>query len=161
MIPIIYYTIEGIYIIITNIKKSAIIIIILYLISFGLFMQKYVTQNCDDYGTFEGDLQEVIEYVDKIEDKQIYITDKIQSNYIHVLFYTKYDTRKFIETVYYEDPYVEFKNVKSFGKYHFENIDNLEIEDGNIYVIKKEDKDNFDLNKYKTKEFKKYFVIEK
>ncbi len=161
MIPIIYYTIEGIYIIITNIKKSAIIIIILYLISFGLFMQKYVTQNCDDYGTFEGDLQEVIEYVDKIEDKQIYITDKIQSNYIHVLFYTKYDTRKFVETVYYEDPYVEFKNVKSFGKYHFENIDNLEIEDGNIYVIKKEDKDNFDLNKYKTKEFKKYFVIEK
>lgn len=161
MIPIIYYTIVGIYIIVTNIKKSAVIITILYLVSFGLFMQKYITQNCDDYGTFEGDLEEVIEYVDKIEDKEIYITDKIQSGYMHVLYYTKYDTRKFVETVYYEDPYVEFKNVKSFGKYHFENIENLELEDGNIYVIKKEDKENYDIQNYDTKEFKKYIVIEK
>lgn len=160
MIPIIYYTIVGIYIIVTNIKKSATIITILYLVSFGLFIQKYITQDCDQYDTFEGDLQEVIEYVDKIENKEIYITDKIQESYIYVLFYTKYDTRKFVETVDYEDIYVEFKNVKSFGKYHFDNIENLEINDKNVYVIKKEDKENYNLDNYKITELKKYIIIE-
>ena len=118
-------------------------------------MYAYFTQNFDEYGTFEGDLKEVIEYVDKIEDKNIYVTDEIQSNYIHILFYTKYDTRDFVNTVYYEDPYVEFKNVKSFGKYRIENIENIELIDGNVYVIKKEDKEIFDLENSQIKEFKK------
>lgn len=160
MIPIIYYTIVGIYITVNNVKKLSIPILIIYIITFGLFMNKYMHQDCNEFGNFEGDLQEVIEYVDKIQDKKIYITDKIQSNYIHVLFYTQYDTRDFVNTVVYEDPYAEFKNVKSFGKYYIENIENLELENGNVYVIKNEDKDKFNLDEYNTKEFKRYIVIE-
>ena len=60
----------------------------------------------------------------------------------------------------YEDIYVEFKNVKSFGKYHFDNIENLEINDKNVYVIKKEDKENYNLDNYKITELKKYIIIE-
>lgn len=160
MIPIIYYTIVGIYIIVNNVKKLSMPILIIYIISFGLFMNKYIHQDCNEFGNFEGDVQEVIEYVDKIQDKKIYITDKIQSNYIHVLFYTQYDTRKFVETVDYEDPKAEFKNVKSFGKYYFDNIENLELENKSIYVIKNEDKDKFNLQNYNIKEFKRYIVIE-
>lgn len=162
MIPIIYYTIVGLYIVVNKFKKiSLIILILLYLIFFVLFMYKYCTQNCDDYGTFEGDLREVIEYVDKIEDKQIYVTEKIQSSYMHVLFYSQFNTREFVDTVYYEDPNVAFKNVKSFGKYHIDNIEDLELQEGNVYVIKNEDKEKFDLESNKVKQFKKYFVIEK
>lgn len=161
MIPIIYYTIIGIYIIMTNTKKAAIIISLIYIISFCLFLQKYFTQNFDEYGTFEADLKEVVEYVNKIDNKKIYITDKIQENYIYILFYAKYDTKDFVKTVYYEDPYVEYRRVKTFGKYYIENIEELQLEENNVYVIKKEDKEQSDLENLKTTEFEKYIVIEK
>lgn len=158
MIPVIYYTIMGIYIVASKSKKIAVAILILYLVSFGLFMWQYFSEDCDQYGTFEGKLKEVIEYVDDFENKEIYVTNKIQSNYIHVLFYTEYNTRDFIETVHYEDPKAEFKNVLSFGKYHFENIQ--ELEPNNVYVIKKEDRKNYNLEGYKVTEFDKYIVVE-
>ena len=160
MIPIVYYTIIGICIVVKNRKKLGIAIAILYVVSFSLFMVKYLNENCDEYGTFEGKLEEVIDYVDKIEDKKIHVTDKIQSNYIHILFYTEFNTKEFVETVDYEDPTVEFKKVNSFGKYYIDDIKQLDVENGNVYVIKKEDKDNFDLSKYKVTEFEKYLVIE-
>ena len=160
MIPIIYYTIIGICIVTNNRRKIAIVISILYLVSFGFFVPKYFSENCDEYGTFEGKLKEVIQYVDKIEGKKIHITDKIQSNYIHVLFYTKYDTTKFVETVDYEDPKVEFKKVNSFGKYYFDDIKELNTQENNVYVIKKEEQDKFNLENVKVTEFEKYLVIE-
>ena len=158
MIPIIYYTIIGICIVIAKSKKIAITILVLYLISFGLFVFKYFTEDCNEYGTFEGNLKEVIEYVDDIENKEIHITNKIQSNYIHVLFYTQYNTREFVETVHYENPKAEFKNVLSFGKYYFEEI--KELKPNNVYVMKIEDKDNYNLEEYNVKYFEKYIVVE-
>lgn len=161
MIPIIYYTIIGIYLIVNNRKKVAIGIAILYVISFGLFMKKYFSEDCNKYSTFESDLEEVIQYVDKIDNKKIYITNRIKTSYIYTLFYTKYDTREFVNTVKYENEYVEFRNVKSFGKYYFDNIENLELNDKDIYVIKKEEKDRLNLENYKITEFEKYIVFEK
>lgn len=161
MIPIIYYTIIGIYLSINNRKKLAICIAIIYIISFGLFIKKYFSQNCDEYGTFEANLKEVIQYVEQFEDKDIYITDKIQSNYMHVLFYTQYDTRKFVETVNYENPYVEFRKVNSFGNYYFENITEINEDESKVYVIRKSDLKNYNLeDNYKITEFEKYVVIQ-
>ena len=160
MIPIIYYTIMGIYITIRNKKYLAGGIAILYVISFGFFITHYFSEDCNEYGTFEGNLKEVIEYVDKIQDKKIYITDKIQSNYVHVLFYTQYDTTKFVDTVDYEDDTVAFKKVNSFGKYYFKDINEIDTENNNVYVIKKEEMEKFDLENYKITEFEKYIVIE-
>ena len=159
MIPIIYYTIIGIYLVVNNRKKVAIRIDVLYVISFGLFIKKYFSENCDEYGTFESDLEEVIQYVDKIENKDIYITNKIKSSYMYTLFYTQYDTREFVDTVEYENKYVEFREVNSFGKYHFEKIRNLETND-KAYVIRKEEKENYELEDCKVTEFKKYIVVE-
>lgn len=160
MIPIIYYTIIGIYLLIDDRKKLAICIAIIYIICFGLFIKKYFSQNCDEYGTFEANLKEVIQYVEQFEEKEIFITDKIHSNYMHVLFYTKYDTRKFVETVDYENPYVEFRKVNSFGNYHFEDITDINEDENNIYVVKKDDLKKYDTDNHKITEFKKYVVIQ-
>ena len=99
-----------------------------------------------------------MEYVDTIENKEIHITNTIKESYIYTLFYTKDDTRDFVETVEYQNPNAEFKKVLSFGNYKFEKID--EIQDGNVYVIKKEDRDNYNLENYKVTEFEKYIVVE-
>lgn len=157
MIPIIYYTIIGIYLVVENRKKLAIAISILYVISFSVFMYNYLQEDCDTYGTFASDLEEVVEYVEKYDDKKIYIDENI--NYIYILFYSQCDTREFVDTVEYENEYVEFRKVNSFGNYHFDKID--ELEDGNVYIIKKTDKDNYDLQDENIVEFEKYIVIEK
>ena len=79
-------------------------------------------------------------------------------NYIYVLFYTKYDVRNYVETVEYENKYVEFRKVNSFGNYVF--TDFTELKDENIYVINKKDKDKYNLENHKVTEFKRYLVIE-
>ena len=163
MIPIIYYTIIGIYLIVNNRKKVAIGIAILYTISFGLFINKYFKQDCDTYGTFASDLQEVMEYAKDIAsepNKKVYITNKI--NYIFVLYYTQFDTNDYVKTVDYEDEYVEFRQVNSFGNYYLKSIDEIKNEENNAYVIRKEDLEKYQINqeKFKITEFEKYVVIE-
>lgn len=141
-----------------KVNVGAIVIAMVYLIIFVLFMKSYINEDCNTYSTFEGDLKEVIQYVDKIDGKQIYITDKIRASYIYVLFYSKYDTRDFVKTVEYERQDVEFRNVLGFGKYKFSDIQ--EIEDGNVYVINKKYRNDYNLENYKVTEFEKYLVIE-
>ncbi len=157
MMPIVYYTVIGLYLTSLKFKRGSYVLLGIYLLSFGLFVNAYIHEDFNSYGTFEGDLKEVIDYVNEF-DKEIVVTKKIQSSYIHVLFYSKYDTRKFVETVHYEDPSAAFKNVLSFGNYVFSDIQN--IEENKVYVLKKEDKDLIDFYKYHIKEFKRYFVIE-
>ena len=161
MIPIIYYTIIGIYLIVNNRKKVAIGIVILYTISFGLFINKYFKQDCDTYGTFASDLQEVMEYTKEIANepnKKVYITNKI--NYI--FYYTQFDTNDYVKTVDYEDEYVEFRQVNSFGNYYLQSIDEIKNEENNAYVIRKEDLEKYQINQeeFKITEFEKYVVLE-
>lgn len=163
MIPIIYYTIVGIYMIVDyferkKLKVINILILVLYIAFFVAFIVSYLKQDWNEYGTFEAGLEDVMEYVDTIENKEIHITNTIKESYIYTLFYTKYNTRDFVETVEYQNPNAEFKKVLSFGNYKFEKID--EIQDGNVYVIKKEDRDNYNLENYKVTEFEKYIVVE-
>lgn len=162
MIPIIYYCIIGIYVTVENKKKIAIGILILYIISFILFLNTYFHQNWDKYSTFESDLQDVITYVSDLEDKEIYISNKIKEPYIYVLFYTKGNTEEFVKTVQYYDEHVEFRQVKEFEKYHFQNIKEIDISDNKVFVIKKEDinKYNIEENKFKINNFEKYVVLE-
>lgn len=161
MFPIIYYTIIGICIVVNKSKKASIVILILYLLSFGLFMYKYWTQDCNEFGNFEAGLEEVVQYIDKIEDKDIYVTEKIQATYMQLLFYSQYDTRDYVKTMKCEDEHAAFKNVLSFGKYYIRDIEKLEFIEGNVYVIKKEDKENFNFEDCDIKEFERYIVIEK
>ena len=163
MIPIIYYTIIGIYLIVNNSKKVAIGIAILYTISFGLFVNKYFKEDCDTYGTFASDLEEVLQYAKELSDnsnKSIYITNEI--NYIFVLYYTQFNTNEYVKTVDYEDEYVEFRQVNSFGNYYFKNIEEIENASNKAYIVKKDKMKKYDINKedFKITEFKKYVVIE-
>lgn len=160
-IPIIYYTIIGICVVINADKRFIISIVILYSISFSMFILEYGAENADNYFTFEGDLEEVIKYVSEIKDKQIYITNQIKEGYIHVLFYTKYNPNEFVNTVKYYNEGEEFEQVKSFGNYHFEEIRDLENSKQNVYIINKENIEDYKIdNKWVTKEFKKYIVVE-
>lgn len=165
MFPIIYYTIVGIYIVIKELEKYngkiyTIIILIVYLLSFILFINSYFMQDYSKYSTFENGFEEAIQYLEEVDDRTIYVTNKIKESYIYTLFYTKYDTRKFIDTVQYKDKYVEFRKVLSFGNYIFTDIEELNNSNNNIYVIRNKDKDKYNLDGFKTTDFKKYIVIE-
>lgn len=159
-IPIIYYVVKGIYISVQNKKMYLYIISFMYVAFFMLFIYKYINQDFNEYGTFEAGLEEAIQYVDTINDKPIYITNKIKSNYIYVLFYTKYNTNNFVDTVQYLDNNVEFRVVKSFGKFNFQIEKKFDIIKDNVYVLKKEEKERYNLDGYSVKEFDKYIVVE-
>ena len=141
-------------------KKIAIIVGTIYLIFFVLFIKEYISQDWNDYSTFESGLDEVIEYVNEIQNKEIYITNEIKEPYIYVLFYAKYNTKNFVDTVKYENEYVEYRQVEQFGKYHFVDITNNIDITNNVYVVNKEQKDNYNLDKYNIKEFDNYIIIE-
>lgn len=162
MFPIIYYTVIGIYKIIENRKILCLLITILYVISFMTFIILYVNQDFDKYDTFEGDLKNVTEYVSKLDNKQIYITSQIKEPYIYVLFYSKYDTRKFVNTVEYYDKDVEFRQVKKFGNYNFTDIKILDDNIDNVYVVLQQELENYDFNSenFKITQFDKFVILE-
>ena len=83
-------------------------------------------------------------------------------NYIFVLCYTQFDTNDYVKTVDYEDEYVEFRQVNSFGNYYLQSIDEIKNEENNAYVIRKEDLEKYQINQeeFKITEFEKYVVIE-
>ena len=74
----------------------------------------------------------------------------------------KFDTNDYVKTVKYEDEYVEFRQVNSFGNYYFQDVDEIKNDDNNAYVIRKEDLEKYQINqeKFKITEFEKYVVIE-
>ncbi len=161
-IPIIYFTVLGIYFIINNNKIILTYLIgFIYILSFLIFIPNYFKQDYNNYYTFENDLEEVIQYVSTIKDKEIYITNKIKEPYIYVLFYSKYSNKDFYKTVEYYNPNDGLRQVKHFGNYYFININENNIKkDSVIYIIKKEDLNLFKNNNCKIKEFKNYFIIE-
>ncbi len=161
MIPIIYYTILGISIVLEDKSKIIKYIILLaYLVSFITFLTTYIKKDSSKYLTFENGLEEPIKYLNELKEKEIYVTNKIKEPYIYVLFYTKYNTKEFINTVKYDNPNKEFRQVLEFGKYHFKNIEKLEKNKNIVYLIKKEDEKLYDLSEFNIKEFENYIIIE-
>ena len=163
-IPIIYFTVLGIYLTVCSCKKiMSIFIIFIYLISFSAFIPTYFQQNWDNYFTFENNLEEVVQYISTLNKEKIYITNKIKEPYIYVLFYSKYPSQEFFNTVEYDNPNVGLRQVKHFGNYYFGNI--KKINSSNYpcaYVIKKEDLNQYNINPndFKITEFEKYVVLE-
>ena len=163
-IPIIYYCIIGINFLLNH-KKNLILIalIAIYSISFILMIPNYLNQDWNTYFTFEGNLEEVFTYTNHLENKKIYITNKIKEPYIYVLFYTKYSSQDFYQSVKYNNPDTGFRQVSHFGNYYFTNITNISTENEPcIYIIKKDDLNNYNFKKndFKIIEFKDYIAIE-
>lgn len=162
IIPIIYYNIIGICEIIEKVKFSAIVIAIIYLIEFSLFIYEYVNTDYSEYWTFQDSISEVIEYVEKLEVDNIYMQYSFKEPYIYVLFYTKGDTKEFIDTVeYFNKARYGFDNVKSFGKYKFYLPKIIDENENSAYVVSTDEEINIDSNKFKVTEIKEFKVIEK
>ena len=151
MIPIIYYCIIGLYVVIDERKTLTVPLSSIYLISFILFINVYMNQNWDNYSVFEAELQDPI----------VYITNSIKEPYIYVLYYAKYNTNDFVNSVEYQNKYVEFRQVKNFGEYNFENIKYIEDNHNNVYLLKKSEFEllGVNLENLNIKEFGKYVVL--
>ena len=144
---------------------------IVYILSFGLFVNSYFSENANDYMTFESNLEEPIEYLNTLQDREIYITNSIKEPYIYVLFYTKYDTRDFVNTVEYYNEDGAFRQVKSFGNYNFISINMLDDRQENVYLLRENEYEDVKNNpekygidsldgEFEVKEFLGYVVLE-
>ena len=158
--PIVYYTVIGIYTLISKYCKCEYIIMSLYIFLFLIFIFEYIFLGNNNMFTFNSEIEDVIKYVDKYPKNDIYFSKSIKDPYIYFLFYNKYDTSKFVNSVRYEkceDCY--FMEVLSFDNIHFMNID--KIEKNGVYII--EDENQF-YKKYikedlKIKKINKYIVV--
>lgn len=161
MIPIIFYTVIGIYEIIKKDKKVLAFILIIYIIAMIMFMIKYITTDMSKTLTFESGLKETIEYVNKIDAEKIYMTNKIKEPYIYTLFYTQTDVNEFINTVEYATTGTNFDIVSHFGKYYFYIPEQINSEENNVYILKKEEDKQLNEKEWKKTYIKEYVIIEK
>lgn len=158
MFPMVYYVVIGISKVIEKSRKVLpIILVLIYLYSFVSFVIYYCNKNFDEMFVFEGGLEEVIEYVDS-KDEKVYITNKIKEPYIYVLFYTKFSPIEFSETVQYLTKGNNFEIVKSFGKYNF--YIPSEMDEDRVYVVRKDDLENINVDGFEVRDFGKYVVLE-
>lgn len=162
MIPLIYYTALGIYEITKISKLISIIIAIIYLLSFGMFINKYWNTDFSEFNVFNDGLDEVYEYIQEKNPNTVYIEYSYKEPYIYTLFYTKENPHNFVDSVEYKSP-DGFERVKAYGKYKYYLPDEIKPEDGTIYVIKKDNdnlKEKINENEFNIKEFEKYIILE-
>lgn len=160
VIPIIFYTIIGINEIIADKKKVAILIAIVYILSFGLLIRDYSNINFDDYSTFVNGVEEPIKYVSDLEADTIYMQYAFKEPYIYVLFYEKTNPNEFYTTVEKFNKNASFENVKSFGRYKFYLPTEITPKEGTVYVLDKNNDLNIDYSNWKVTEFEKLIVLE-
>lgn len=161
--PLIYYIVIGLNLLIEkNNKIFNVAIIVVYILLFFQFMFAYGKQNQNEYWTFADNIKDVIEYVDMQAVDNIYFEYAFKEPYIYVLFYTKYNTRDFVNSVQHfdENNLGKFENVKSFGKYKFYLPEKFD-EENSIYVISKNSNIEIDYKKFDVKEFEKFNVLSK
>lgn len=159
--PVIYYIINGLEILVQYDNKIVnMTLITLYIINFVIFANAYIKIEESQSEVFINNMSEVIEYVDALDVDKVYFQYDIKEPYIYVLYYTKYNPHKFINTVQYFPENKEFDRVKSFGKYNFYLPDDFG-EKNCAYVINKDNDLQLDYEEFHVKEFEKYLVLEK
>ncbi len=157
-IPIIMYTILGIYYIVENNKEAIIPIATLYSLAFLYFTNAYIKAQGVDGSTFSQDLKEPIQYVATLDVNKVYIPETFVQPYIYTLFYTQTPTKEFVDTVKYNVQKVAFESIESFGKYYFYFPRNMN-ENNVAYLVPSYFQ--FDETQYKVTNFGRYKVLEK
>lgn len=131
-----------------------------YLSSFLTFSIYYATKwNREQIEpNFYASFKEALLYSESIEHKTTYIST--HANYTLVLYYTKYNTQDYINTVEITNPGSAFENVRSFSGYTF-NLPK-KLEGGNTYIVYNQDNPYSDtaLSSYKITKFQYYSVID-
>lgn len=160
MIPIVYYTVIGIYEAIEKFDIFKYVILIIYLIYFIMFEYEYFNLDWSQYYTFVNGVQEIVDYVENIEDvENIYFPYDIKEPYIYVLFYSKMSPYVFKDTVQKKSSNGTFENIKAFGKYKFYDEVMFEEDRKNLYIIRNQDDLNIDEEIWETNEVGNYIVI--
>ena len=144
-IPLILYTIIGLYFAFSEKQKILGCIVIIYLVAFTIFEFKYFKAEYSN-NSFVKNVKNVIQYLDNKEGK-IYIDYCFKEPYIYFMFYNKIEPK--VERVIKREKGV-FDNVKSLGKYNFYIPKNIDNDD--IYVANKENDVELTLNKEMYKE---------
>lgn len=157
-IPLIYFCGIGIYIIISNLKESIIVITIIYLISFSCFSVYYfhVYPSKIDV-VFNESFDKAIDYACKKTKGDIYITNSVNMPYIYVLFNQKISPKEFINTVKYDDINGKYRSPLKFGRFIF-RIPNDEIYRNKLYIIENSKVSQFKLNGFRIEKFKNFSV---
>ena len=160
IMPLVYYTVLGIYLIIQNYKKSFFAIAIVYSVLFICFECNYYLEKKENY-VFVNNIEQIIKYVDSLDVDDIYMEYTFKEPYIYVLYYTQANPYEFINTVkYFDDVNLgRFDNIKEFGKWHFYIPDKIETTKKVAYVIKKDSQQNLKENDYIVKELNQYIIL--
>lgn len=166
MLPIIYYIILGLSVILELYKDKKWILLVTAIIigaSFIGFATNYFSTKYTGAEFVDG-IQDTIKYIDSLENKKIYMEYNFKEPYIYILFYNKKNPKDFYSTVeYFEDVKIkEFENVKHFDKYYFYIPEIVERKEGNVYVLSYKTYKNLKLDEeeYKVTYFEKYVVLE-
>ena len=157
IIPMIYYTIIGLSKTFEKIALAKIFLLIIYIGLFISFEISYYTTNWNEFLTFNGNVENVIKYVDKVDTDKIYFEYSFKEPYIYVCFYNKINTNEFVNTVKYKNNMKGFDSVESFGKYYFYIPEN--IEENAIYVLKAKNETKYNFNEDWQKNYIDDFVV--
>lgn len=157
MIPLIMYTIFGIYNIVINNKSTVIPLITLYSVLFILFEYNYISTQGKEKSTFAKELQEPLRYVAQLDVENVYITRTFPQPYIYTLFYTQANVKEFINTVEYNKEKVAFEDIKSYKNFKFYIPKDMNDKNSAYLVTTNYE---YDSTKYKEKNFGRYKVLE-
>ena len=142
-------------------KKLLAFVLIIYIIAMIMFLLEYTKTDMSKTLSFESGLEEVINFVEKADVEKIYITNKIKEPYIYTLFYTKTDVNEFVNTVEYATKGTNFDVVSHFGKYYFYIPEEIDIEENNAYILKKEDDKQLDEKEWEKTYINEYVILKK
>lgn len=144
MIPCVYYIVVGLYEILSRYKLVIPCAIAIYIGLFICFIEDYSHKDYNEYKTFTSGVKDVSEYCEQADFENIYCAYTFKEPFIYFLFYSKYDTNNYINTVKFFREDGTFENVKSFGKYYFYLPEN--ISDDSIVVVPKDSEIEFENN---------------
>lgn len=157
-IPLIYFLTIGIYNVIVNLKKSYIVIFIMYFTCCTSFINYYFkTYPSVISMTFNESLIDAINYASTKTNNTVDITGDCNMPYIYVLFGERVNTHDFISSVVYSNSSLYYKSVLSFGRYCF-GINYNNINSNYVYVIKNSSIEIFLKKGFAIHKFKNYSV---
>ena len=155
--PLIFYTIIGIYEISKNNNFTLYSILCVYIVLFIMFISSYILIFSEKGDVFEHDLEEPLTYISNIDVEHIYISDTFVQPYIYTLFYTKTFPEEYRQTVKYNQEKVAFETIRSYGKYEF-YLPKIEPEKDAAYLVPN-DYNDYDTDRFNEVKFKRFKLL--
>lgn len=134
VIPLVFYSILGIYEIIQNNNSIIIPIAMVYVLSFIFFLGTYIKTQGSKGNIFAQDVGTAIQYAETLNADKIYLSNTMSQPYMYALFYSQTSPIEYRNTVKFNSEKVAFEDIKSFGKYYFYIPNNLN-EKNTAYIM--------------------------